>query len=548
MLSGPMLNIHDLQKLVEPTLAYSQRLALSPSLRQLLEPIFGFKLDDVGIHTDATAQQATELLGARAFARGKEIYFGKGEDRFSASDGQGLLAHELTHIGQLPLSHKVLISKGGPGDIVSEEARAQDMETTISGMQSMPNSAGTLLSWEGFEFKVVNAQPVLWACPWDILSVIKLYVKFFLQSNLNKSPKLAGYIFYHDLDVGLPPQLFYIGKFEEKFDAMLRIAGGLASEIIKRLEEKMRLETEKRAQGPGGGLTREIKLAKKANQRMSLHNQITQTRKWLSGKIKANYSPADIIRRSQATMQYVKDKISRTTLLGWGWDIDKNEVYTSPDNGLWLFGYFDLYDKFTHNFIWNIHYEPIRFKYQKENYKIELWKGNYLHFNTGGEISVYKGGYKLLNKLPVSDEKATGCATQNAERLGISFKLMNKKSRNAKPLVERSDKSNWYTAGFKPFTRIPKEDLTMDIKITFRDEAMAKAFTGENNGEGLTELKYAFKRNKSNNEVSFTFDSPRTNQEYIGGYVKHVFKAAADKMRETLRKLTGDAREGKLKG
>jgi uncharacterized membrane protein HdeD (DUF308 family) len=52
---------------------------------------------DVQIHTDAPAEQAAQLLGARAFAAGRDIFFGPGSYQPRTPAGQHLLAHELAH-------------------------------------------------------------------------------------------------------------------------------------------------------------------------------------------------------------------------------------------------------------------------------------------------------------------------------------------------------------------------------------------------------------------------------------------------------------------
>ena len=61
-----------------------------------------FKTDfsDVNIHTDASSESMNESLSARAFTKGKDIFFNKGEYNPGSKEGQKLLAHELTHVVQ----------------------------------------------------------------------------------------------------------------------------------------------------------------------------------------------------------------------------------------------------------------------------------------------------------------------------------------------------------------------------------------------------------------------------------------------------------------
>ncbi|MEG4805814.1 DUF4157 domain-containing protein [Microcoleus sp. ARI1-B5] len=83
---------------IESRLASSQGggSALSDDVRSFMEPRFGADFSSVRVHTDSAAVQMNKELGAQAFARGSDIYFGAGK-----SPGKNeLTAHELTHTVQ----------------------------------------------------------------------------------------------------------------------------------------------------------------------------------------------------------------------------------------------------------------------------------------------------------------------------------------------------------------------------------------------------------------------------------------------------------------
>jgi len=83
---------------IESRLASSQGggSALSDDVRSFMEPRFGADFSSVRVHTDSNAVQMNKELGAQAFARGSDIYFGAGK-----SPGKNeLTAHELTHTVQ----------------------------------------------------------------------------------------------------------------------------------------------------------------------------------------------------------------------------------------------------------------------------------------------------------------------------------------------------------------------------------------------------------------------------------------------------------------
>lgn len=74
--------------------------SLSPETNQFMSNAFGGNFSYVNVHTDSKAIQMNQQLGARAFTYGNDIYFNKGEYNPDSSDGNRLLAHELTHVVQ----------------------------------------------------------------------------------------------------------------------------------------------------------------------------------------------------------------------------------------------------------------------------------------------------------------------------------------------------------------------------------------------------------------------------------------------------------------
>jgi hypothetical protein len=73
---------------------------LPVSVREALEPHFGYDFSRVQIHDNERAARLADVLQARAFTLGSDIYFGKGEYVPEKPVGLRLLAHELTHVVQ----------------------------------------------------------------------------------------------------------------------------------------------------------------------------------------------------------------------------------------------------------------------------------------------------------------------------------------------------------------------------------------------------------------------------------------------------------------
>lgn len=73
---------------------------LAASTRAFFEPRFGQNLSHVRVHTDGAAQQSASDVNALAYTVGSHVVFDAGRYAPGTSDGQRLLAHELTHVVQ----------------------------------------------------------------------------------------------------------------------------------------------------------------------------------------------------------------------------------------------------------------------------------------------------------------------------------------------------------------------------------------------------------------------------------------------------------------
>jgi Domain of unknown function (DUF4157) len=98
---------------------------LDDSTRERVGGGLGDSLHDVRVHTDDHASSLAQSVSARAFTTGSDVYFAKGEHNPGSSEGQQLLAHELTHVVQqrgAATSGPLQVSQ--PGDALENEAEA----------------------------------------------------------------------------------------------------------------------------------------------------------------------------------------------------------------------------------------------------------------------------------------------------------------------------------------------------------------------------------------------------------------------------------------
>jgi hypothetical protein len=84
---------------------------LDTNTRSFFEPRFGLDLGGVRIHTDSAAARSASAVHARAYTRGSEIVFGRGEYDPATESGKALLAHELAHVAQQDGSTDVIRRK-----------------------------------------------------------------------------------------------------------------------------------------------------------------------------------------------------------------------------------------------------------------------------------------------------------------------------------------------------------------------------------------------------------------------------------------------------
>jgi hypothetical protein len=101
---------------------------LGSGVRERIGGQLGDSLGDVRVHTDETADALARSVSARAFTTGNDVYFARGEYRPGSTDGERLLAHELSHVVQqrgAPTSGPLVVSQ--PGEPLEVEAeRAAD--------------------------------------------------------------------------------------------------------------------------------------------------------------------------------------------------------------------------------------------------------------------------------------------------------------------------------------------------------------------------------------------------------------------------------------
>ena len=111
--------------IVEQVLATSGQ-PLAESARKTLEPGFGHDFSGVRVHDDSKAAESAAAVSALAYTVGNHIVFGAGQYSPGTSDGNRLLAHELTHTIQQTAGKPKEVAGKANDPLESEEEHPVD--------------------------------------------------------------------------------------------------------------------------------------------------------------------------------------------------------------------------------------------------------------------------------------------------------------------------------------------------------------------------------------------------------------------------------------
>ena len=146
--------------------------AVDAGLQRSMGQAMGVDFRRVLVHTDAQADQLNQSIQAKAFTTGQDVFFRRGEYNPGSRGGQGLIAHELTHVVQQnggAVQHQGSKGIGTQRRVLQRKVAAWDSAEVASGtevyhctnyssakniidnhIQSVPNSWGGGALGSGF--------------------------------------------------------------------------------------------------------------------------------------------------------------------------------------------------------------------------------------------------------------------------------------------------------------------------------------------------------------------------------------------------------------
>lgn len=120
---------------------------LSPKSKTHMEQAFGQDFSGVNIHTDQSAANMNQQLGAKAFTHGQDIYFNEGQFDEDSREGKRLLAHELTHTIQQRSSTNILQRQSNQGPVNRMQKRLKSwkkqLPKVLKSLKTQAQSAST---------------------------------------------------------------------------------------------------------------------------------------------------------------------------------------------------------------------------------------------------------------------------------------------------------------------------------------------------------------------------------------------------------------------
>ena len=196
------------------------------------------------------------------------------------------------------------------------------------------------------------------------------------------------------------------------------------------------------------------------------------------------------------------------SLAGFLYNPSEDTVYSKRYAWQRTFGFCDWFDQMCGTMFY-VHDEVFNFNYGSDEWRIELWKGQY-GLKNGAEIGLYyrksSGIYSIQDAAVYafsggSDNKWYESVSEN-DLLYLDFTLY----RNGTQFINKGATKHWWLTGFKWGVLTDPANMYMDAGITFPTTAFANAFKSALNSKQYT---YGTNSAHGGTRVSFRFNTPK---------------------------------------
>ncbi len=220
---------------------------------------------------------------------------------------------------------------------------------------------------------------------------------------------------------------------------------------------------------------------------------------------------------------------------GFAYDPRERIFYSRMNGWQRKFGYCRAYDEGAAHFSMIFQCEPFYFYYDNKEWLLEFWKGQY-GMTTGGEVGLYFREKTLLSNE--SEKTRQGALFQAADEKDfplVSMRLLKKE----RELFRRSGR-HWWLTGFVLGEFSKPKQLLMEIRLSFKNPAMAQAAAKAIRLAGYERDQVAL----AGNRLYFRFDKPKTKQPFFQKKLFVMFKQFKNYILcKRLQKFVGDVEE-----
>jgi hypothetical protein len=186
---------------------------------------------------------------------------------------------------------------------------------------------------------------------------------------------------------------------------------------------------------------------------------------------------------------------------GYAYDPVQGIFYSRMDAWQKKYGYCRLYDEAAAPSGMILDSEPVYFKYGGKRWLVQFWKGQY-YLNTGCEIGIYYSEGPDLDIPGFFNGTFYKCVEPD-DRIDMAFYLY----KNGRELFYR-DERHWWLTGFKTGEFSEPWELSMLVRLTFREAGMCRSFVRAMRKIGYQEYEIS----TNGVTVEFLFNRPRTPQ------------------------------------
>jgi hypothetical protein len=188
---------------------------LDTTVRQLMEPRFGFDFSRVRVHSDVEAAESARQLGALAYTVGQDLVFASGQYQPDQGPGRMLIAHELAHTIQ---------QSSGSLSQFQDSASEREADQAVSAVLFDRPVKFSWTAAPAIQFKKVSSGAFgkalenftdIWSVPDSAIDLLKKSPSFMKLVSVIEANYVYAYDFFESVPVDVRPMPGADGRIEK---------------------------------------------------------------------------------------------------------------------------------------------------------------------------------------------------------------------------------------------------------------------------------------------------------------------------------------------